>query len=277
MSSIGYYLLRSVEMKPNFCISLFLACLFGVSLQFSPASAQVTPNDTSSIKFSVDENVFEFNKGYGGGGNLFYSFRDFSVSTGMEISDLEDRISALEDDIYSVGDKITFLEDVIFNYEDKISNCEDYKSALEDRISFCENIEFHEDDTGINEYLYESSCDKNSISALEDLISDCKDEISILEDKVPNLENRIDNLKNEISDCKDKKSDIEDRIKTYEDKISHEDRTFYQDWISDLEDEISDYENSISDLEDTISEFDIDSDSNVDLIDVIEWIMNNPF
>ena len=71
-------------MKQSLSLSLSLVCLFGTLLQFSPASAQVTPDNTTSTTVNQDGNNFEINDGERAGGNLFHSFRDFSVPTGGE-------------------------------------------------------------------------------------------------------------------------------------------------------------------------------------------------
>ncbi|MDJ0590684.1 MAG: filamentous hemagglutinin N-terminal domain-containing protein [Pleurocapsa sp. MO_226.B13] len=71
-------------MKQNFTAPLSLVCLFGVLLEFNPASAQVTPDGTTSTTVNVEGNNFEINNGDRTGNNLFHSFRDFSVPTGGE-------------------------------------------------------------------------------------------------------------------------------------------------------------------------------------------------
>ena len=50
--------------KPSFSLPLSLACcLVGSSLQSSPASAQVTPDGTTSTTVNVNGNNFEINNG----------------------------------------------------------------------------------------------------------------------------------------------------------------------------------------------------------------------
>ncbi|MDJ0590685.1 MAG: filamentous hemagglutinin N-terminal domain-containing protein [Pleurocapsa sp. MO_226.B13] len=71
-------------MKPNLTASLSLVCLMGVIFEFNPASAQVTPDGTTSTTVNVEGNNFEINNGDRAGNNLFHSFQDFSVPTGGE-------------------------------------------------------------------------------------------------------------------------------------------------------------------------------------------------
>ncbi len=71
-------------MKPNLTASLSLVCLMGVLLEFNPASAQVTPDGTTSTTVNVEGNNFTLEQGDRAGNNLFHSFQDFSVPTGGE-------------------------------------------------------------------------------------------------------------------------------------------------------------------------------------------------
>ncbi len=70
-------------MKSSTSLVLSLAyCLLGSSLQSPPASAQITPDGTTSTTVNVNGNNFEINNGERLGSNLFHSFRDFSVPNG---------------------------------------------------------------------------------------------------------------------------------------------------------------------------------------------------
>jgi filamentous hemagglutinin family protein len=51
-----------------------------------PVTAQVIPDGTTSTTVNADGNNFEINNGNRAGGNLFHSFRDFSVPTGGQAS-----------------------------------------------------------------------------------------------------------------------------------------------------------------------------------------------
>ncbi len=76
-------LARNVVMKSSTSLVLSLAyCLLGSSLQSPPASAQITPDGTTSTTVNVNGNNFEINNGERLGSNLFHSFRDFSVPNG---------------------------------------------------------------------------------------------------------------------------------------------------------------------------------------------------
>ncbi len=58
-----------------------LCCSLFASL---PATAQVTPDGTTSTTVNNNSNNFEINDGDQSSGNLFHSFRDFSVPNGGE-------------------------------------------------------------------------------------------------------------------------------------------------------------------------------------------------
>ena len=76
-------LARYVVMKSSTSLVLSLAyCLFDSSLQFSPTSAQIIPDGTTSTIVNVNGNNFEINNGERLGSNLFHSFSDFSVPNG---------------------------------------------------------------------------------------------------------------------------------------------------------------------------------------------------
>ncbi len=61
-------------------------CSVGSSLQSSFASAQVTPDGTTSTTVDVNGNSIEINNGDQRGTNLYHSFQDFSVPNGGEAS-----------------------------------------------------------------------------------------------------------------------------------------------------------------------------------------------
>jgi filamentous hemagglutinin family protein len=65
-------------------ISVTGSLLFCSLLATLPATAQVTPDGTTSTTVNADGNNFEINDGDRAGGNLFHSFRDFSVRNGGE-------------------------------------------------------------------------------------------------------------------------------------------------------------------------------------------------
>ncbi|GAB4530329.1 MAG: hypothetical protein Tsb0014_12940 [Pleurocapsa sp.] len=72
-------------MKFSSYLYLWGACyLISSLLQLSPASAQVTPDSTTSTTVNVNGKNFEINGGNEAGNNLFHSFRDFSVPKGGE-------------------------------------------------------------------------------------------------------------------------------------------------------------------------------------------------
>jgi filamentous hemagglutinin family protein len=65
-------------------ISVTGSFLFCLSIASLPATAQVTTDGTTSTTVNTNGNNFEINDGDRAGGNLFHSFRDFSVGTGGE-------------------------------------------------------------------------------------------------------------------------------------------------------------------------------------------------
>jgi filamentous hemagglutinin family protein len=65
-------------------ISVTGGFLFCLSIASLPATAQVTPDGTTSTTVNTNGNNFEINDGDRAGGNLFHSFRDFSVRNGGE-------------------------------------------------------------------------------------------------------------------------------------------------------------------------------------------------
>ena len=74
-------------MKHHISLVLFFACcLVGSSLQYRPASAQVTTDGTTSTTVNVNGNNFTINQGDRAGSNLFHSFRDFTLPNGESAS-----------------------------------------------------------------------------------------------------------------------------------------------------------------------------------------------
>jgi filamentous hemagglutinin family protein len=65
-------------------ISVTGSFLFCLSIASLPATAQVTTDGTTSTTVNTNGNNFEINDGDRAGGNLFHSFRDFSVRNGGE-------------------------------------------------------------------------------------------------------------------------------------------------------------------------------------------------
>jgi filamentous hemagglutinin family protein len=65
-------------------ISVTGGFLFCLSIASLPATAQVTADGTTSTTVNTNGNNFEINDGNRAGGNLFHSFRDFSVRNGGE-------------------------------------------------------------------------------------------------------------------------------------------------------------------------------------------------
>ncbi|MGF1540686.1 MAG: filamentous hemagglutinin N-terminal domain-containing protein, partial [Pleurocapsa sp.] len=69
-------------MKQGICRLLSLGCLALSTLALSPAAAQVTSDGTTNTNVDANGNDFTINQGDRAGGNLFHSFRDFSVPNG---------------------------------------------------------------------------------------------------------------------------------------------------------------------------------------------------
>lgn len=70
-------------MKPRLSLPLsMICCLAGGLLQPPPASAQVVEDGTTSTVVEQNGADFTINQGDRAGGNLFHSFRDFSVQGG---------------------------------------------------------------------------------------------------------------------------------------------------------------------------------------------------
>jgi filamentous hemagglutinin family protein len=65
-------------------ISVTGSFLFCLSIASLPATAQVTPDGTTSTTVNTNGNNFQINDGDRAGSNLFHSFRDFSVRNGGE-------------------------------------------------------------------------------------------------------------------------------------------------------------------------------------------------
>jgi large exoprotein involved in heme utilization and adhesion len=64
-------------------IGSLLCCSLFATL---PATAQVTTDGTTSTTVNADGNNFTIEQGDRAGGNLFHSFKDFSVPTGGQAS-----------------------------------------------------------------------------------------------------------------------------------------------------------------------------------------------
>ncbi len=70
-------------MKQELSLLLSLGyCTLGQSIFLNPATAQITPDGTTSTTVDVSGNDFTIEQGDRAGGNLFHSFSDFSVSNG---------------------------------------------------------------------------------------------------------------------------------------------------------------------------------------------------
>ncbi len=69
-------------MKQGICLLLSLGCSALGAIALSPAAAQVTPDGTTDTNVEANGNDLTINQGDRAGGNLFHSFRDFSVPNG---------------------------------------------------------------------------------------------------------------------------------------------------------------------------------------------------
>jgi large exoprotein involved in heme utilization and adhesion len=65
-------------------LSLALSGLFLGNLVTFPASAQITPDGTTSTTVTPTDTGVQIDDGNRAGGNLFHSFGEFSVPTGSE-------------------------------------------------------------------------------------------------------------------------------------------------------------------------------------------------
>ncbi len=63
--------------------STFLGLGFGLTV-ISPGEAQITTDGTTNTNLTPTDNGIEIDEGDQAGGNLFHSFREFSVPNGSE-------------------------------------------------------------------------------------------------------------------------------------------------------------------------------------------------